>query len=160
MRTRGGLLGILLVALVIAACNTPKPTSAPPPTRDEALSFLAQIVALAQQGDFDALCSMAGDGNCEFKLDDAGRDRVPSAAPTVWSIAGVPTTTNGDQTSLGGIVLGLCGIDALGRGFDSEMLVFRDTDTTMRAINPVYWGQDKVARGDRTSLGPPDPGGC
>ena len=44
----------------------------------------------------------------------------------------------------GGIVLILCGIDANGDHFDSEMLVFHD-GTGLALINPVYWGQRELA---------------
>jgi hypothetical protein len=141
MRMRGGSL---LLAIAVAACSAQQRT---PPTVDEAQAFLAEMTALARAGDFEGLCEVAGDGNCERKLDDAGRDRVPSEAPTVVGARLVPSSTSGDQTSLGGLVLVMCGVDGLGSPYESEMLVFRDPSMTLRAINPVYWHNITVASG-------------
>lgn len=160
MRARGGFLCVALLALAVAACSA-QPAAGAAPTADEALAFFGRLVALAQKGDFEAFCSVAGDGNCERKLDEAGRDSVPPRPPTVRSIRAVPTTRSGDQTSLGGLVLGMCGTDALGDRYESEMLVFRDGDGTLRAINPVYWGRYTIAtRGDTTVLRTPAAGDC
>ena len=77
-------------------------------------------------------------------LEDAGRDAVPPGPPTIVRTGTVPTTSSGDQTSLGGIVFVLCGIDGHGDHYDSEMLVFHDGNG-LRAINPVYWGRTRIA---------------
>ncbi len=159
MRACGGFRPVALLALAVVACSAQPPIGAP--TVDEALAFLDRLVTLAQKGDFETICSVAGDGNCERKLDEAGRERVPPQPPTVRSIWSVPTTSSGDQTSLGGLVLGMCGIDALGGRYESEMLVFRDGDGTLRAINPVYWGRYTIAtRGDTTVLRTPTREDC
>ncbi len=160
MVRRLGLVATLL-AVAVAACSDQQPPEADAPTADEAITFLGRLVALAKQGDFEALCAVAGDGNCERKLDDAGRDRVPARPPTVMGFRSLPSTRSGDQTSLGGLVLGLCGIDGLGDRYDSEMLVFRDSDGALRAINPVYWGHTMIAAGGETTvLRTPAPGDC
>lgn len=160
MGARGGFLHVAVLVLAVAACSA-GPSDTRAPTLDEALAFLDRLVALAHQGDLEAFCSIAGDGNCERKLDDAGRDRVPTQPPTVTDVRLVPTTTSGDQTTLGGLVLVMCGRDGLGSRYDSEMLVFRDHDGALRAINPVYWGRDRIATtGETTVLRSPIPSGC
>ncbi len=143
MRPPDVALAALLI-LAVAACSTQ--AQADPPTSDEAQAFLDELVVLAQQGDFAGLCDLAGDGNCERKLDEAGRDRVPAAAPRVERSELLPTTAAGDQTSVGGRVVVLSGVDALGAPYESEMLVFRDREGTMRAINPAYWGGYRIGR--------------
>lgn len=127
---------------VFAACGPAVPAG--PPTVGQASAYLDEIVALARAGDFEALCDLAGDGNCERKLDDAGRDRVPVDPPTISGARLIPDTTSGDLRSLGGIVLVLCGSDAHGEPYESEMLVFRERDR-LRAINPVYWAGIGIA---------------
>ncbi len=109
----------------------------------------------------DALCTVAGDGNCERKLDEVGRDRAPAEPPVVRSSEVVSTTSSSDQASLGGLVLVMCGTDALGSRYESEMLVFRDRDMTLRAINPVYWGGYGIGTGGQTTIRSPAPtSGC
>lgn len=149
-----------ILAVGVVACSA-QPAGADAPTLDQALTLLDRLVILAQKGDFETLCSVAGDGNCEHKLDDAGRDRVPGQPPNVRSVRSVPTTRSGTQTSTGGLVLELCGTDARGTRYESEMLIFRDHDGSLRAINPVYWGHDTIATtGETTVLRSPTPSGC
>jgi hypothetical protein len=146
-------LPALVLALAMAGCSAPS-TSDPsgPPTLPEAEAFLAQVVSLAQRGDFTALCAL-GDLNCKRSLDTAGRNTVPPAPPTVIGSRPVPSTTSGDQQSIGGMVLALCGRNATGAQYHSEMLVFRDS-TGLRAINPVYWDNTMIAAGRTTPDSP------
>ena len=136
---------VLLLALtvLVMACSSSAPPAGTIPSVDEALGFLDQVVERAQAGDFDSLCAI-GDGNCMGHLEDAGRDAVPPDPPTIVRTGTVPTTSSGGQTSLGGIVFVLCGVDGNGDHYDSEMLVFHD-GRGLRAINPVYWGKTRIA---------------
>ena len=66
----------------------------------------------------------------------------------------IPTTTTaGNQTHLGGVVLILCGIDANGNHYDSEMLVYH-SGNGLQVINPVYWGTTRIA--DSANPVPPE----
>lgn len=140
----------LLICSAAAAC-APQ-TRGDLPTVDEARVFLSQIVVLARRGDFTGLCAI-GDGNCERSLDTAGRNAVPAAPPTVVGVRLVPTTRTGDQESTGGVVLELCGQDATGKPYHSEMLVFRD-GSGLRATNPVFWGNVMIDEGNSTPASP------
>jgi hypothetical protein len=134
---------LLGFAALVTACSSGEPPAGTIPTVDEARGFLDQVVELAQAGDFASLCAI-GDGNCMDHLEDAGRDAVPPDPPTIVRTGTVPTTSSGGQTSLGGIVFVLCGVDGHGDHYDSEMLVFHD-GSGLRAINPVYWGRTRIA---------------
>jgi hypothetical protein len=149
IQSRGRHLLALLVLCAVSACTTPPGASHGVPTIGEAQGFLAKAVALAQRGDFKGLCAI-GDGNCERSLDMAGRDAVPPAPPTVIGVRIRPTTATGDQVSIGGVVLEMCGRDAIGNPYHSEMLVFRD-GSDLRAINPVYWSNTTIAEGNSTA---------
>jgi len=139
-------IAVLTIALVLAGWSAQAAPGQPaPPTLAEAEGFLSQVVALAQHSDFASLCAV-GDLNCESGLDTAGRTNVPSAPPTVIGSRIVPTTRSGDLVSMGGLVLSMCGHDATGALYNSEMLVFRD-GPALRAINPVYWGNIGIADG-------------
>jgi hypothetical protein len=150
----------LIVALTLLACDAVGADRQP--TVAEAQGYLERVVALAKAHDFDGLCAIA-DGNCRVALDFAGRDNVPADPPTVVGTRFVPTTTNGNTTSVGGVVLELCGSNASGTPYRSEMLVFR-YDGQLSAINAVYWQNVGVSSGGvdgsaRTNPGPSRPPG-
>jgi hypothetical protein len=142
MRVHRTLVLLPLAIALAAGCGPAVPSG--PPTVEQASTYLDEIVALARAGDFQTLCTMTGDGNCARKLDDAGRERVPADPPTIVGARLVPETTSGDQISLGGLVLELCGTDALGEPYESEMLVFREGEH-LRVINPAYWAGAGIA---------------
>jgi hypothetical protein len=145
----------LAIALAIAGCLAPTASVQSfqsVPSLEEAQGFLAKLVTLARRGDFTSFCAV-GDLNCERSLDTAGRNAVPPAPPTVIDVRIVPNTTSGDQVSIGGLVLVMCGEDATGERYRSEMLVFRDR-TGLRAINPVYWGNGRISGGTSTAASP------
>jgi hypothetical protein len=132
---------LLAVALAVAGCGA-DPGS--PPTEAEARAFLDRVVTLAQAGDFDALCAI-GAGNCESILEEAGRE-VPNGLPRIVGTRTLPST----ETSIGGVVLELCGTLDSGDPYYSEMLVFRDLIRTggidgLHAIEPIYWSGMGIA---------------
>ena len=155
-----GLLGagILFVASLSGCGPTATPSETSIPSIVDAEGLLARLVTLAHQGDFNGLCAL-GDLNCNQALDTAGRNNVPLDSPTVFGARVVPTTTSGGQTSMGGMVLELCGTTRSGSPYSSEMLVFRDAGG-LRAINPVYWGATKIGSGLGTPASPAPSGHC
>jgi hypothetical protein len=139
---------LLALAVVATACSSGAPSAGTIPTVEQAHRMLDRAVTLARARDFEGLCSL-GDGNCRRHLDMAGRDAIPPDPPTVVGTRAIPTTTTaGNQTHLGGIVLILCGIDANGDHYDSEMLVFHGGNG-LEVINPIYWGRIRI--GDSTN---------
>jgi hypothetical protein len=137
-----------ILVLAVAACTSAGPPAGTIPTVEEGRTHLAEIVRLAQAGDFDGMCAL-GDGNCERILELAGRDAVPPDPPTIVATRTMPTTSSDSQQSLGGVVFVLCGTDGRGKPYDSELLVFHDGNG-LRAINPVYWGRTRIASGPQT----------
>ena len=136
-------LVLLAIASVIAACSSGAPRAGTIPTVEEARRMLDRTVSLARARDFESLCSL-GDGNCRRHLEMAGREAVPPDPPTVVGTRTIPTTTTaGDQMHLGGVVLILCGIDANGEHYDSEMLVYH-SGRGLQVISPVYWGTTRI----------------
>ena len=132
--------------IVLAACSSNAPPAGTIPSLDEARGLLDQLVSRARAGDFDELCKVADDGNCERLLDDAGRDAVPPDPPTIVATRVMPTAGSRDQLSPGGIVFVLCGTNAHGDHYDSEMLVLHDGGG-LRVLNPVYWGTTRIGDG-------------
>jgi hypothetical protein len=130
-------------AFVLAACSAGAPRAGTIPTVDQARVLLDELVDLARARDFDGLCRVSDDGNCGRLLEDAGRDAVPPDPPTILAARIMPTTRSGDQLSPGGVVFVLCGTDAFGEHYDSEMLVFHDGGG-LRALNPIYWGPTRI----------------
>ena len=152
--TRSRVAFAVCAWLLVGACQGTASGGGIPSTA-EAGTFLNQLVAYAQQGDFDHLCAV-GDLNCADELSAVGRDSVPSATPRILGSRTIaPTNANGQQT-VGGIVLTVCGVDGRSRPYRSEVLVFR-TGATLAAINSIYW--DDITIGDGatavTPSGPP-----
>ena len=71
--------------------------------------FVAQMVRLAQAGEFEQLCRMGG-GNCEQILATGGAENVPVDPPTVARIYVVPSVRHADGSwSQGGQMVQMCG---------------------------------------------------
>ena len=146
----------LATIAVLAGCSPEyQPTAAP--TVAETRAFIAEMVRLAQAGEFEQLCEMGG-GNCERILETAGAGNVPADPPTVARIYEVPSVQHADGSwSQGGQMVEMCGTDASGADYQSQMLVFRDPHEGIIAIEPIYWSSlGIIAPGE-----PPvaDPGG-
>jgi hypothetical protein len=131
------------ITFVLVACAAGAPPAGTIPSVNESRAFLDELVGLARAGDFDGLCRVSDDGNCERLLEHAGRDAVPPDPPTIVATRIIATTRSGDQLSPGGVVFVLCGENAFGDHYDSEMLVFHDGGG-LRGLNPVYWGPTRI----------------
>lgn len=154
--TRRWATTAIAALLALSSCSSlDGPPAANLPRQDEAVAFLARLVDLAGQGEFEELCGL-GDGNCERHLEMAGIESVPPEPPTV--VASRLVADDPSSGAVGGWVLTLCGIDGRGQDYRSEMLIFRDGDG-LRAINPVYWDGVMIADGNATVPGP-QPTGC
>jgi len=99
-----------------------------------------QVVQVALNHDLDRLCSL-GTPQCRFILDSAGTGTAPSVAPKIVSV----TTISNRETSPGtwtpgGVLFRLCGLDAKGRPYHSEMLVADNPwGEGLYAMEPVFW---------------------
>jgi hypothetical protein len=149
MRKRLPILGA--AALLLSACG-----AGSIPTPEESSGMLDQLIAFAKAGDFDGLCSI-GDLNCQDALKEVGLESAPTERPIVLGTRVVDA--NPAIGATGGRVLELCGIDGLGRTFNSEILVFRDGGT-LRVINPVFWSGISIASGETTLESPPPAQSC
>lgn len=142
-------LFVIVAAALFGGCS-----SAAIPTPEEASAVLDQLVAFAQAGDLEGLCSI-GDGNCEATLDDVGPGSAPHDRPIVLGQRVVaPDAATG---SVGGRVIAVCGTDGVGRAYRSEILVFR-AGANLRAINPVFWSGITIASGSVAEASPPPSG--
>ncbi|MGH8991043.1 MAG: hypothetical protein ACRDZ7_05885 [Acidimicrobiia bacterium] len=111
----------------------------------DARGYLDRMVAAAQARDFDALCDLNGSvGNCRRTLETACdpstappaiscEETVPAEPPTVVSLRNSP----GDGYA--GRILVVRGVDAAGKPYETEVLVFRENRRSFKAINAVYW---------------------
>jgi hypothetical protein len=125
---------LLLIVLGVAACAVGPSTDIP--SSIESRTELARLVALAQAGDFDALCLQHGEpySNCRFLL-NGNEDRVPPLPPTV-----VAERTNGaGESTSAGRTLTLCGRHIDGSPYRSEMLFFYDDQHRLTVIGQVWW---------------------
>jgi hypothetical protein len=137
----------LACLLFVSACGllVPDPTPDPLPTRDEAIAFMNELVALAQAGDLNAMCQHAGGGNCDEQVEVAGGPvAIPADPPLVAGSRVIPGTSSGDSGTVGGMLLVLCGTDGQQRPYRTEMLISRFRGQVY-AINAVYWSGSKLA---------------
>jgi len=127
-------LSLIAGALILASCvSCGDATDARPVTREEAEQALADVVAIARSGDFDALCSYQGVSSamCERELEFAGVP-APSKAPAVVSSRELRADPHP------GLVLRLCGTKDSGEPYVSDLAVWR-VDGNIEVQNPVYW---------------------
>lgn len=128
-----------LLTIILAGGCSPgyQPTAAP--TVAETRAFIAEMIRLAQAGEFEKLCEMGG-GNCERILETSGAENVPDDPPVVARIYEVPSVRHADGSwSQGGQMVEMCGTDGSGADYQSQMLVFRDPHEGIIAIEPIYW---------------------
>jgi len=139
-----------LIVALLAACTTQPP---PPPTEAEARAFLEVIVETALTEDLNALCDLGG-GSCNEFIQQSGGSDVPLDPPTVVGTRRVEQETGGPRPRTGGYVLELCGRNAAGDLYYSELLVFRDFGGELRSIEPVYWMGITITDDDTTGRDP------
>jgi hypothetical protein len=135
------LLAAALLALpLLGACGIIASESLPePPSEADARAFLGRVVDAALARDLDRMCAIAGSICDSVAEDSGGLAAVPNDPPIVAGARLIPnrgTTTGG---TAGGRLLVLCGTDGLGRPYRTEMLVSRDPDGSLYAINGVFW---------------------
>jgi hypothetical protein len=131
-----------------------------PVTEAEARRYIDRIVAAAQARDFDAVCKLNGSvGNCRDQLRKGCDDTpfapdptlctqtVPEEAPTIVSSRYHEKGPGGTA----GRILALAGTDRLGRAYKSEVMVFRESRSSFKAINAVYWSNSYILEGDTSS---------
>ena len=116
-----------------------------PVSEAQARGYLDRMVAAAQARDFEGLCGLNGAVlNCERTL-DTGCD--PSTAPPAISckdtVPPVPpevvATRNSPGDGYAGRILVVRGVDAAGKPYETEVLVFRENRRSLKATNSVYW---------------------
>ncbi|MBE0609183.1 MAG: hypothetical protein IH609_07380 [Dehalococcoidia bacterium] len=102
-------------------------------TREEAEHALADVVAIATSGNFDALCSYQGVSRptCERQLEFAGVP-APSTAPAVVSSRELRADPHP------GLVLRLSGTKDSGEQYVSDLAGWR-VDGKLEVQDPVYW---------------------
>ncbi len=125
-----GMLGL------VAACAA-DPALPAVPSEVEARAHLDSLVALVASGQAARICEF-GSGTCRHALRGADPAAIPRTRPVVVRTRVIDPTIAGDQRSLGGRVLELCGIDGLGQPYASELLVFHDGSRLISTGTP-YW---------------------
>jgi hypothetical protein len=125
------------LAILVAACASgPRLDSAP--SEAQALQHLESIIAFVQAGDVSRICDYGGP-TCSMSIDRLDPQAVPHGRPTIMSIRTIPPIDHGDGTWSNGLVLiELCGIDGLGKTYQSGMQVYWNRGRIV-ATEPAYW---------------------
>lgn len=129
---------LIAVTLSMAGCALALPERGPlpAPSVEEARALLDEIVDAALERDFDRLCASAS-GTCEGELE--GNDALaPDAPPAVVDVEVYRPVGDADAWTSGGVTFVLCGADAAGDPYESEVLVFDDGERLL-AAGAVFW---------------------
>lgn len=154
-------LSLVLAALagLSAGCGLIAPTPPPPPSLEDAQSLLDDLVEAGIARDFARLCGLAASDTCQDLL-EGHEGLVPAAAPAIVQTDVYEPEPAGNGFTGGGVLFVLCGTDAAGDPFESELLVSRNLDGTLFAIPAVWWTGTRVIVGaDSADVGgEPSPG--
>ena len=128
-----------VLAFVAAGCGllgaAPPP---PPPSVAEARSHLELLIDAGVSREFDRLCELAGTGTCESLL-EGSEELAPAEAPRIVDVTVHQPERLDAGSSSGGVLFVLCGTDAAGSPFESEVFVSRNSDGSLFAISAVWW---------------------
>lgn len=139
--TAAAVFGVVAVtALVWAVLGAPTPHD--PATEAEARAYLDKAIRAGLARDFRALCDLNGSVfNCETDLDSRDRATVPTAAPTSIE-AFYAKAKGGNETP--GWVLTVQGRNGQGLPYKTEVMVFKDHEGKLTAINIVWWSGNRI----------------
>jgi len=130
---------LLAIAALVSACGILSAETPPQaPAIDEAEAFLDQLIEAGIARDFDRLCDLAGTAMCTDLL-EGNEDLAPTERPDVTAVAVHEPLRTADGFTSGGVHFVLCGQDAAGSPFESEVLVSQDHDGGLFAISSVWW---------------------
>jgi hypothetical protein len=122
-----------LLALLLAGCGLlPERMPPPPPSIDAATAHLDRVIDAGIARDFERLCALAT-GTCEGEL-DGFEDLAPTTRPEIVDVSVHQPT----ETESGSVLFVLCGEDATGQPYESEVLVFDGGDGLLAAA-AVFW---------------------
>jgi hypothetical protein len=153
----------LAVLAIVAGCGLLPSITPPPGSVEDARSHLDAIIESGIARDFDRMCDLAGTPICTDLL-DGSEHLAPDAAPDVVDVSVHQPTPVGEGFATGGVLFLLCGLDAAGDAFESEVLVSRAQSGEFHVVSSVWWrgstvdldGQD----GGAEVGGPPREGRC
>ena len=133
--------------LLVAGCGilAPRSTPIPAPSVADARVLLDAVIEAGIARDFERLCASAS-GTCEGELEGA-EHLAPSEPPTVVDVSVHEPIERGDGWTSGGVLFVLCGIDAAGDPYESEVLVFDDGERLLAGA-AVYWRGTGIAFSD------------
>ena len=135
------LLGVIAL---LAACAPGPVAPLPPPAIEDAQALLREVVDAGIARDWERLCANAS-ATCESEL-QGNEERAPTEPPRVDGVEVYQGTGTGGESSPGGVLFVLCGMDGLGDPYESEVFVFND-GSRLLATAAVYWTGTQVSPG-------------
>lgn len=135
-------LGAAVVAATLVWLYLGSPIPSKPVTEAEARAYLDKAVRAGLARDFRTLCRLNGAAyNCETDLASGARATAPTAGPDSVD-AFYAKAEGGNETP--GWVLTVRGRDGLGSAYKTEVMVFRDHEAHLKAINIVWWSGNRL----------------
>ena len=157
-RHRAPIAAAIVIGVVVAATliwgvlGSPVPSK--PVTEAEARAYLDKAIQAGLARDFQTLCRLNGSTfNCEIDLDRGGaRETSPDVPPS--SVNAFYAEADAD-TDTPGWVLTVRGRNARDEAYTTEVMVFRDHEGHLKAINIVWWSGNRLVVND-TGVQTPD----
>ena len=141
-----------VLAIVVAACSG-RAGPAAPPSEAEALQHLESAITMVESGNASRICEL-GPPSCPQTVEPLDQAAVPSTRPSVIRVRTRQGVVHGDGTwSDGSVIIEVCGVDGLGKPYQSDMQVFRHEGRIVSTV-PAYWLGFQFA--DDAVVGPPD----
>jgi hypothetical protein len=154
---------LVVAALLPAGCGLLPSAPPPAPSVEEARAHLDELFEAGTARDFDRLCGLAGTPICTDLLQGA-EHLAPAVAPDVVDVSVHEPTPVGEGYASGGVLFVLCGVDAAGEPFESEVLVSRTPNGSFHVVSSVWWTGTGVELLDPDGTaevgGPPDEAKC
>jgi hypothetical protein len=152
-------VGALAPVLTLAGCFVTQPIGepVPPPDIQDATLALNAVIDAGIDRDFERLCALAT-GTCAHELD--GLEHLAHReAPIVVDTQVHQPRLDPDGWNEGGVLFVLCGTDASGTRYESEVLVI-DAGPQLLTAATVFWKATCVsfAPPGNAVAGEPDPG--
>jgi hypothetical protein len=145
--------GSLVLLSLLAGCGALAATPPPAPEEADARARLDRLIDSARAGDFERFCELAASPTCERLLDGV-EDLVPEHRPRLALSTVYQPVQHANGYSSGGVLFVVCGSDAEGREFESEVFISQNADGSLFATAPVWWTGTRVAIDDPAAGGP------
>lgn len=135
------VIAAVVLVIALAGCKGDDPATLV--SDEDARAVLGVAVGAVQSGRIDSLCAemRAPQSTCRTHLSLVGAGSVPTQAPVVIASDAVPPSH--DNANPGRLLI-VCGIDGIGRQYQTGFLVYRE-QAGFVAPYPIFWSGTPIS---------------